>query len=72
MIRIEREPEDFSGAWMPAEACAFCGRPTRYWHTPADVAVCKPCAETHDESEVPTKAEWLAAVRDTAQPKGGE
>jgi hypothetical protein len=51
---------DGEPAWWVREHCAFCRRPTNYWFMPKDVAVCQPCATTHDEADVPTKAEWLA------------
>jgi hypothetical protein len=54
---------DGSGRADPAENCAFCHGKTRYWYTPRDVAVCPTCAAFRSVSEVPTKAEWLAAVR---------
>lgn len=41
------------------ERCCFCWRFTPFW-CEKDVAVCEPCAETHDLSEVPTKKEWWA------------
>ncbi len=47
--------------WMPAEPCAFCCKPTRYWYTPKDVAVCQACAEIHTPEEVPSKRDWLVA-----------
>lgn len=57
MIKIEREPADMSNAG-PYERCCFCRNPTPFWHTPKDVAVCPHCAAIHEESDVPTKAEW--------------
>jgi hypothetical protein len=51
---------DGESTWFPRENCAFCRRPTNFWFEPKDVAVCEPCAATHDETDVPTKAEWLA------------
>lgn len=53
--------------WMPAESCAFCKAPTRYWFSPKDVAVCQSCAEKHEACEVPTKREWLNANREVGQ-----
>lgn len=56
MIEVvhDREPK-----WMPAEPCAFCKTPTRYWYVPHDVAVCEACAAQHEVSEVPKKRDWL-------------
>lgn len=58
MIEVihDKEPK-----WMPAEACAFCRAPTRYWYTAKDVAVCPGCAETHEATDVPSKREWINA-----------
>lgn len=53
--------------WSPAEQCAFCEKPTRFWHVPNDVAVCPSCAMKHDACEVPNKREWLSAVRNLVQ-----
>lgn len=46
----------------PGEHCCFCYRLTRFWYEPKDVAVCQSCADTHEPSEVPTKAIWCDAV----------
>lgn len=59
--------------WELAEKCTFCEKPTKYWYTPKDVAVCPNCAETHNPQDVPTKREWLNAnllKGQTALPKG--
>lgn len=55
-VTHDGEPE-----WSPAESCAFCTRPTRYWFTPKDVAVCLICAKYHEADEVPSKKEWFAS-----------
>jgi len=47
--------------WMPAETCALCSEPTRYWYNPNDVAVCQSCAQNACDSDIPTKLEWLTA-----------
>jgi len=57
MIPLSPDPEDMP-RHMPPEHCCFCAAPTRLWYAPRDVAVCTSCAETRDESEVPTKDEW--------------
>ncbi len=44
----------------PFERCCFCRVRSPTWFAEKDVAVCVSCAETHDPSEVPTKAEWCA------------
>jgi hypothetical protein len=48
------------------EHCCFCAAPTNLWYEPNDVAVCAPCGEVRDPSEVPTKDEWW----DSPQAKG--
>jgi len=57
MIPLSPDPEDMPRN-MPPEHCCFCGKATRMWYAPRDVAVCTACAETRDGSEVPTKDEW--------------
>jgi hypothetical protein len=47
--------------WQPGEPCAFCSRPTRYWFTPKDVAVCLICALAHEAADVPSKKEWFVS-----------
>lgn len=52
--------------WQPGEPmenCCLCFIRTPYWHQPRDVALCPSCAETAKISDLPTKAEWCAAVR---------
>lgn len=58
MIEVihDKEPK-----WLPAEPCAFCKMPTRYWYAPKDVAVCQTCAEVKSEAEVPSKRDWLVS-----------
>ena len=60
-IPIEQESEpDF----RCRERCCFCRSRTIHWTTIAtrtpgqQVACCPPCAEAHEEAEVPTKREW--------------
>lgn len=60
-IEITREPMMFRDA--PNEQCCFCWRPTQFWHTPKDVAVCPSCAQTHEPEEVPDKKTWCAEAR---------
>ena len=55
-IKITREPDSYTR--MGSEHCAFCGQTTAFWSEAQDVAVCPPCAEDHNESEVPTKDAW--------------
>lgn len=57
MIPLTPDPDDMPRS-MPSEHCCFCGRPTRMWYAPRDVAVCTGCAETREPAEVPTKDEW--------------
>lgn len=57
-IRLTKEPE-----MGPAvEPCCFCGRLTKMWYAPKDVAVCKRCGRTHKPQQVPDKEVWCAAV----------
>lgn len=58
MIEVTHDKEP---SWAPKELCAFCHRPTRYWYTPKDVAVCAACAETHSVEDVPSKRDWLVS-----------
>lgn len=53
-VTHDKEPN-----WWPAESCAFCNAPTRYWYVPKDVAVCPSCAEKHEPADVPCKRQWL-------------
>ena len=53
-------PEDGIPASLPLERCCFCRKRTNMWAPKADVACCTPCAETHEEADLPTKAEWCA------------
>lgn len=57
MIPLTPDREDMP-RYMPPEHCCFCGRATRMWYAPRDVGVCTSCAETRDESEVPSKDAW--------------
>lgn len=57
MIPLIPDPDDMPRS-MPPEHCCFCGRPTRMWFGPKDVAVCTGCAETREPEEVPSKDEW--------------
>ena len=65
-IFVVHEPADFRE--MPAESCCFCKRPSRTWHEESDVAVCIPCADNHEVSDIPAKKDWFsqAAVRRAA------
>lgn len=56
MIEVVHDNEPM---WMPAEPCAFCKTPTRYWYKPKDVAVCPGCAAKKKAEDVPSKREWL-------------
>lgn len=49
---------DGSPRFEPAERCCFCKRPTRFWCTKKDVAVCPDCAHFRKVSEVPSKKAW--------------
>lgn len=60
MITVTHDQEP---NWWPAEACAFCKTPTRYWYAPKDVAVCQSCADSHEEHDVPCKRDWLNSNR---------
>lgn len=53
----ERELQGFSE--KPYECCCMCDRPTPYWHTKNDVALCCECALSVEEKDVPTKEEWF-------------
>ncbi len=64
MIEVTHDQEP---KWMTAERCCFCRTPTRYWHTPKDVAVCPSCSTQHSESEVPSKRDWINANRKPSQ-----
>lgn len=66
MIEVvhDKEPK-----WMPAEACAFCKKPTRYWFEANDVAVCQECAECHTADEVPCKRDWINENLEEGQTK---
>lgn len=44
----------------PLERCCFCRTQTQYWSKARDVAVCEPCADIHEEVEVPSKKEWCS------------
>lgn len=46
----------------PAENCAFCFTPTRYWYTKKDVAVCPDCASVERARDVPSKSAWCKAI----------
>lgn len=52
---------------LPIEHCAICGRMTRYWHKPKDVAVCRGCAETHEPQDVPDKVTWCESPEGLGQ-----
>lgn len=54
-IEIVKEPDDLP--LRDREHCCFCATKTQFW-SKKDVAVCPPCAETHEEADVPSKEEW--------------
>lgn len=58
MIEVVHDKEP---RWMPAEPCALCNTPTRYWYAPKDVAVCPECAKGANPEDVPSKRAWLVA-----------
>jgi hypothetical protein len=59
MIPLVPDPEDLPAFIRTmAEGCCFCGRPTRMWFQPKDVAVCVSCAKVRNPEEVPTKEQW--------------
>lgn len=60
MITVTHDQEPAS---EPAEPCAFCKAPTRYWFKPKDVAVCPSCAELRTADEVPCKRDWINSNR---------
>jgi len=51
VLKITKEPR----AWIrdPAERCAMCKRPTRYWHTPTNTPVCPSCAASATTKDLP-------------------
>lgn len=59
-VKIEREPENMGEGGF--ELCCFCFKSTPYWNVKRDVAVCQDCAPHYNLRDVPTKAEWCAAV----------
>lgn len=60
MIEVHQEPTQPGPARLvDVEHCCFCWKRTTFW-CEKDVAVCEPCAETRDLSEMPTKKEWCA------------
>ena len=42
------------------ERCCLCRKPTRFWYTPKDVALCEACATTATPAALPTKEAWIA------------
>lgn len=52
---------------LPIEHCAICGRMTRHWHKPKDVAVCRGCADTHQPADVPDKRTWCESPQGLGQ-----
>lgn len=69
MIPIEREPKEFDS--LPSERCCLCKAPTRYWHTPLDVAVCPACAQSAEVEQLPTKEQWLRSESFAASIEAG-
>lgn len=57
-IPVIQEPLDAPIRQFGLERCCFCRTKTDYWHQKNDVACCQPCAETHEESDLPTKEQW--------------
>ena len=68
-VQIKLEPDSNEPGWVCLERCCFCGKRTGYWHTPKDVPVCLSCAETHEDSDVPSKKEWCASPQGKAPPR---
>jgi hypothetical protein len=60
-LTVHHEPVEFRA--MPAEDCAGCSKPTRYWYEPADIAVCQQCAPKLTRKDLPTKAAWCKGAR---------
>ena len=69
-IPLVREPESLS--WLGSEHCAFCGQVTAYWQKATDVAVCQPCAEDHEEADLPTKEEWCESPQGKGKMKNAQ
>lgn len=60
MIEVVHDKEP---SWAPAERCAICTTPTRFWFASKDVPVCQECAKTVTENDVPNKQAWLQKQR---------
>jgi len=47
------------------ENCCMCCKPTRWWWGTGErnVALCPECAKTTKDSQLPSKAEWIASER---------
>jgi hypothetical protein len=56
MIKIIKEPENLG---PPYEKCCFCNDPTPYWSLNNDVPVCILCSQHKNESDLPTKEEYM-------------
>lgn len=60
-FKVQHEFPEAGPNWWPLERCCFCRRSTAYWCVEKDVAVCPPCASSHELDDVPTKAEWCGS-----------
>lgn len=56
-VIVIAEPAAFKNC--EKEKCCLCNTPTSYWHPNKDVPLCQVCAKKVDESDVPTKREWI-------------
>ncbi len=57
MIKVTREPEEYDSTTL--EDCVFCKQQTRYWARDGDIPVCRNCATKREESELPTREDWI-------------
>lgn len=60
MVKVTREPD--SVPYGDLEPCCVCFKPTSYWCTEKDVALCEGCAENITLAKVPSKTEWFRAI----------
>lgn len=51
--------DPFPGDEGILENCCICRDPTYYWYSKNDVALCKKCASTIDETDIPSKIDWI-------------
>lgn len=61
MVSVTPEPPGLEPFGI--ERCCVCDVPTKFWYTPKDVALCKPCAANAQEADLPAKPEWMADQR---------